>query len=478
MCSIHNIGQIYGVISLVFYLFLSKLPLKKNTLWSAGASFIILAVFFFIIPMVRKPDMSLFNPGWFYIGTVDKIETLRETIEILVNDLSWWGVSIYSKMSTLGLIVVGFVGVHEKKRLRVLTLSLLLLSLTVASVFYIIPWFPALLTNRVWIPLKIILLGAVGTAIWASLKAIVQHFSNIFSSKGETEKVDFNTLLSFINSGAVLIFLIVVLFLGTTYQQNNWLNGSLYRNRLEKVKLLSNTFWFDPTQPEILLSQIEENDYILYMQEMTLYYFLSHGTLESHLVYYSAVFNTPQQKNWIDDNDNLHYLIAMNPLTEFSLPISGAIPLSACNQIIIESESGLLLSDIELFFTNAIGNAKSININYTLEGMPNKTKITIPANTTNWFSIPDSEDIFVNSIAISCGNNPQKLTLEGLRIHGNNQLNWPWDQGVFIKIRKTTNPNEELKIISFSTDALDKELNLNLKVLADDGIFVLAEIVP
>jgi len=66
--------------------------------------------------------------------------------------------------------------------------------------------------------------------------------------------------------------------------------------------------------------------------------------------------------------------------------------------------------------------------------------------------------------------------LEGFHSQETEQWNWPWHQGVTIKLITTDNPDKESLAINFDYDTLDDGLGLQLQVIADDGDTVLTEI--
>ncbi len=64
--------------------------------------------------------------------------------------------------------------------------------------------------------------------------------------------------------------------------------------------------------------------------------------------------------------------------------------------------------------------------------------------------------------------------MEGLHIQANERFNWPWDQGVTLLLNTTDNAGEEPLAINFDYDALDAGLELQIQVIADDRVTVLA----
>jgi hypothetical protein len=218
------------------------------------------------------------------------------------------------------------------------------------------------------------------------------------------------------------------------------------------------------------------------MDELPLYFFLSHGGLKNRAVFYPAIYGTPEQKKWMDDNEKIRYVVTINPVN--SIPNQHArvgkstVPRFLNGmQLIIESDSQFNLSEVELLLTNLGNQEEILYIKYTNGGMSEtEYKVIVPPGGSDWIAIKSQEDVWVNQLKIKVKNQQPNLFLEGIHIKENQALNWPWDQGITIKLKDLKKPNEEPIIIPFQTEILAGGLGLQLQVIADNGVTVLSEV--
>ena len=473
MSAVHSIGQLYAIITLSLYVLHSKWPFKKNTWWGAGISLTIIITFLFLLPLIPGPYFFRWDPGQFYSGAWSRQEVILQAFEIVIGNFKWLGSTNLGLLSAGILIILGFISANPKKRNGLFAICGLLAVLYFASIFYIgVPWFPGVITRRVWVPLRIILLGAIGYTLWLWAKTLISKLIRYVHDRSNNS-IEFNTILSNLSQGIVILSVIVFIFINRTYVYNESLNGRQYQASKERHKYLS--YILDPAQPEVMLSQIEKDDVVLYMHELPFYFFLSHGALQHRAVYYPAVANSPEQKEWIDENDDIRYLVAFNPIHVTSAKLAGVIPITKDSQLIIESESSFDLTTVELLLSNQGDRDVLLTIEYSENGDGEKQKqIIVPAGETDWFSITSEENIWLGEVELKVEKKWAKLSLEGLHIQANEHLNWPWDQGVTLLLNTTDNADEEPLAINFDYDTLDAGLGLQLQVIADDGVTVLA----
>lgn len=477
MSGMHSIGQIYAIISFILLLLLSEWPLNKRMQWGAGISLLIIISLFFLLPLVQKPDFSRFDPTRVYTGEWSRGEILLQSLDRAIIDLNWWGGSSrWGFLSTGILIFLGFTSTPRRKRNGVLAMGGLLGGLLVLSLFYIVPWWPAIITRRVWLPVRLFFFGAIGLSFWLWGKTIIEYLIRYVHQYSKYSK-GFNLILSFLSKGIFILTVFIFIFLYQSYTNNKWLNGTQYKYAIKSLTYPDRRL--DPSQPELLLSQIEKDDVVLYMHEIFMYFFMSHGAMQNRTVFYSAVANSPEQKVWIDENDDIRYIVALNPINIIS-NYKGEIPIIKSIQLFIESESLFNLSSVELLLTNR-GN-KDEKLLMMISGDDDNVMqilITIPARTSGWFPLTNKENIWVDQIKFSIETKQKKLFLEGLHIQENELLNWPWGQDVILKLKTPGSNEETLAVASFNNIIQDAglDLQLQLQVIADDGVSVLAKVI-
>jgi hypothetical protein len=110
----------------------------------------------------------------------------------------------------------------------------------------------------------------------------------------------------------------------------------------------------------------------------------------------------------------------------------------------------------------------------TFSGSDTRICNSISAGTSNWVSLTTGEEIWGHQFKLNIGKLKPTQKLEGLHIQAYERLNWPWDQGVTLLLNTTDNPDEEPLAINFDYETLDAGLGLQLQVIADDGVTVLA----
>jgi hypothetical protein len=471
MLSTHLTGLLYAIMTLALIVLLTVWPPSKEDWkligWSAG----VFALYILLTLVVKHPDLSLFTPSNFFIGAWSRRDMFMQGLWRLLAEIEWWGPGVWLRFSALILIVTGFIIAPKEKRTRLLTLAILLLGILAASLLYLVPFFPGVVTDRVWLPVKFFLVGALGSSIWLWLKSLVKKAASFNHETGENEDIP-----AFLGSKFFIFSLIVVFFVGQTYLQNQWINGTQYR--LEVLKNTDRPFYtIDPAQTQFMLERIQPEDYALYMQEVPMYFYLSHGAIHSHTVSYRAVRNTPEQKYWIDNNPDIRFVVASHPVMTVLNQPQVALPVMENEFVIIRSENPVNPADIQLLVVNNQAEAGLINITYSVNGgEENRKLLTIEPNSADWVNLEGLNTDQVDYIRLA-GVNPQsQVYITGIRIGQQTDLFWPWEQGISVTLKGAKDTQQEMPTLNFDQQTLNQGLDLPLRVLSDDSITVLAEV--
>jgi hypothetical protein len=416
----------------------------------------------------------------FFTGEWSSKEVLLKSFKLAINNLKFFGTTKIGFISAILLILFG-VCKNSIRRNEIIAIGVLLAGLYFISAFYIDPWYPGVITRRVWTPFRIFLLGAMGYAIWVWAKNLLGELLEI--NRPKNNHVDkTNPIMSFLFRDIVIYTVIVFVYIGNTYVYNETLNGVQYQE--EKERLINLSYWLDTSQPELLQSQIKNDDVILYMDEGPMFFYLFHGAIENHAVYFTSLYGTPEQEKWIDGNEKIRYVVAVNPIFSEPNPSSrvGKTILPRFlngKELIIESDSKFNLSEVELLLINPGNQEEILDIKYS-DGSLNEAEfeVIVPPGGSDWIAINNQKDVWVNQLIIDVEKPELNLYLEGIHIKENEALNWPWDEGITIKIINLEQPKKDPTIIPLKSEILDRELELNLQVIADNGISVLSEVIP
>jgi hypothetical protein len=480
MSAMHTIGLLYSFVTLTLILLLSTLPYKKRIWMVLGFNMIIILTFFFILPHISRPDFKMYDPSSFFTGDWNRKEALLKSIKFAINNLKFFGTTIPGLLSAGLLILFGMYN-NTRRRNEIIAIGGLLAGLYLISAFYIDPWYPGVITRRVWAPFRIFLIGAIGCAIWVWAKKFLGDL--LANNRLKINNVDkTNPIMSFLLKDIVIYTVIVFVFIGNTCVYNESLNG--VQSQIEKEELIYLSYWLDPGQPELLQSQIKNDEFVLYIDEVPMFFYLFHGALNNHAVYYTSLYGTPEQEKWIDGNEKIRYVVTVNPVNSEPNPSSRVgqtiVPrFINGKQLIIESDSQFNLSEVELLLINPGNQDEILDIKYTDGGMNEiEYKAIVPSGGPNWFAINNQKEVWVNQLIIDVEKQPLNLILEGIHIKENETLNWPWDQGITIKLIDLKNPKKEPIVIPFKSEILDGRLELKLQVIADDGVSVLSEVIP
>lgn len=207
--------------------------------------------------------------------------------------------------------------------------------------------------------------------------------------------------------------------------------------------------------------------------------YLAHGALACGAIYHPALEGTPEETHWIQDNQDLGYVVTWNPTIRASVTTGG-------NPLVLESGKPLEFyvpgdwtsGRIYIYLENA-GEETRLNLSALQSEDGEKHKIlerlSIPADWSGWQVIDITPEEIAQGFALEAAQGSNGIFLRGIRSDPDSPLNWPWDQGLTL-IQRPSNPDAEATEINFNTAGLVPYSNWSLTVIQDQGDTVLLKV--
>lgn len=480
MLAMHPIGRMYAVVAVFLYFFRAKHFLPERRWFFAGFGLLLIALAFVLPNIVARPELKVLHDpipqNW------SRLAGIREDIfGIAKKSTLWLGLDrenfcdagmILSDLALL--LIVGLVTVCSERRQRILPMGILLVPLLFADFLFPHPRYPAAIFERAWIPLAILLTGAIGQAAWYSLSLAIELAQRAIAG-AEGEPPNGSSTPSW-NGWKIVLLALVAMSLTRygVYSTESKLERMRYRI---STAISSGNIDLDPAQPERLLAESQAGDSVLYTHETLLYYFLTYGCFDRGAVYYSAVKGTAAEKRWLTENESIRYLAAINP-RHLLLPATWqGLDLSTTGGIELLTAREESFRSLFLHLENPGGGAVLIVETASDDQRQVRdfsVEIPLVSGSQSWLRLPEPT-AGCSSITLSA--KPGPVYLRGIRVGSDAVLNWPWDQGISLAALSARSESSRVEI-SFSTKALCPGLDRPVKVLSDSGSSVLAEVLP
>jgi hypothetical protein len=230
---------------------------------------------------------------------------------------------------------------------------------------------------------------------------------------------------------------------------------------------------FDAQQPDLLKSTEHRCKTVLYLYEIPLYLFLAHDAYDCGAVYYRALKGTPEEKTWVQENENIRHVVTFNPLVNFSTAREGGIWLLPGERLEFHSGNMKLIDHLELYFENR-GSTVTLELEVQGEGISGQQylQLHVPAEWSGWLASPLHEGFLVKMFAIDVQDVREMIFLKGVRIDPTSPLYWPWDQGIALDYTF----QDKRDTVYFSSAGLNPFAGRDIYVIADSGSTIIAEI--
>jgi hypothetical protein len=117
MGTIHPLGRLLGLASLVFYLTLSEWPLRRRTIWIGAIGLVMSTVLFVLPEFVSRPELR-FDPTLFYPGTWDFWGDLTTGLGVSFAEMGTWVAGFGGALVLIPVALVGLLAQSESKNER------------------------------------------------------------------------------------------------------------------------------------------------------------------------------------------------------------------------------------------------------------------------------------------------------------------------------------------------------------------------
>jgi hypothetical protein len=473
MITMHTTGRLYALIALALFWILTggRWPwrMPRQSMIAAGLGLLLVALSFGLPLIISRPDLLVrpdpLPPDW------QPRQGLYNNITTAIGMVISWCASLGGWWITGLLVLAGFFFTPRPRLKPVLVLFILLGAVTTATLFYVLPRYPAEAFGRIWVAFAILLMGLIAQAFtgWVAmlsdwLWAVIQHgIPPLFRHKWILS-IQGWTLVGLVVLGAAFLS---ALFVGIP-------SGARAMALTAGIMTEKQNNSLDPAQPALLLSK--GCGRVVYMDEVPMHFYFSRGALECGAVYYPAVEKTADRKLWLSNKKDARYLVAWNPSVASGRITGGNnLALAAGDQLAIDSLAARPLNSISIYVENP-GPDVTVTAQATGPSTPGATEIRwqVPAHSSTWLKIAGQNSFPVTGITLTMPADSAPIRINGLRLDPDSKLNWPWDKGVSL-VYKPADPSAIPTTITFDSNALAPALGPPLHILADNGDTVLAE---
>jgi hypothetical protein len=469
----HPIGRLYALLGVFLFILWNAKQMRRRDWLVSGLSIFIVATTFLLPLIITRPELSFpaepppahWNVWSGYYNNI---------IEAASFVISWLRLHGGFPIAVL-FIFVGLVSLPRlEPRTRVLSMAILLGGLLCASLLQVLPRYPAEAFARIWIPSIIFLTGLIAHGIWRWAAAVI-HGSRQILQAGLQDFRDEGWILSTPGwVGLFLLFFGLVLAYSTV---NHVIDGQRTFREALIITINRQNSRLDIEQPSILLKAGCED--VLYMFEVPMHLYLTHGALACGAIYHPALARTSEEAQWIQDNQNLGYVVTWNPTIQATLT-KGGNPLTLENGERLEFQvpEDWASPWVYIYLENPGGDARlDVSPLSTEDGEKPKIveRISIPANWSGWQAIDITADELARGFHLDGAQVSGTIFLRGIKSDLDSVLNWPWDQGLIL-IPEISDPDVQGNEINFNTANLVPYSNWSLTVVDDQGDTVLLKV--
>jgi len=508
MVTMHPIGRLLGIATVVLFVISSAdrgWPRKKLAAVSLS---IVVVAFFFLLPLLVSHPVLDFTiqadpppSGWpttkvgvFVYGLYDTFTHMNSVIRKWIN--------LYgSVLSMAVLTVAGFLTATRIQRARLAPLGTILFVMFLVGCIYTYPHQPADLGQRLWVPLVIFLTSATGNIAWVLLTALGTYLlSNPF--KKRPESAESSSGLSILSSPPSWTFLLTIAIgicvvmrieTGVFVGANDLL--------LQREVMKTEPWLLDENQPRMLLERIRPSDVTLYLDEVPMHFYLTHGALKNRAIFLPSLalpsrisvldpddyiesirtYDPPLSPDDLTDpswlrSDNLRYAVHWNPISHVNAGKEAMVPMSAFESIGFASANPVNLKNVRLRFLNN-GPEARVTITYGPSAHPTNVVLPVPSASTDWLALHiEGAGEAVYSFNIATEQASPEFYLKGISL-GDTTLNWPWADGAALTFHGRGKTKDQ--VVPFDPSRLFpiEGLNVSVKILNDNGSTVLGELV-
>lgn len=303
LVAMHPVGRVYSLIAAFVSLLTPGFSFKPRRFLPVLFIFLLVALTFMSFSFLKRTglvNISILPGGGTPLLTMamSAAQSMAAVIVEIVRlkDSLFGSIPVFCGAFVFGLFVMP----REARRtaLRVI----LIYAFFLAAIFFYVSSHPADVIFRIWIPLIVMLFGAVGYGIWYALR----HSAGLLIARLRDPRPG-----EAVNLQQAVVVVILAILLGYSFQmitsggEHLIAAGRHLRNRQPLM--------FDPSQPELLLSQAKPGDRVLYTSIMIMPYYFIHGAMRLGAVYYHpSMEGSESVSEWLERPD-LRFAVTYNP---------------------------------------------------------------------------------------------------------------------------------------------------------------------
>jgi hypothetical protein len=436
MIAMHPVGQLYACTSILLYVLMRGR--QGRDLLAVGLCIGMICLYLLIARIVSQPALSFWKhpapADWSYWSG------LWSNLAGAWSIVSAWGLRFGGNPIALMLVVVGILAAPAGRRRRVHVVAGVLAGLSLVAVAYVLPRYPAEAFSRVWIPLGLFATGAIGQAVLACVSGLrsAWNFGWCWGTcRARTATPPLVSRDHPIAASAFMALLLVVVAAAHIAT-----GAAVYAARFDAAG--SGGRWpLDVEQPTRMLDQAEDHARFVYMDELSMYFYLAHGGLDHGLVYYPAVANSEIEQDWLNAEADIRYVVTMRDIARYQAALRHASARRLGSELLLEenAEIGLRLpqqSAARLVFARFEnrGNKASVKLTGRAGGDAfEPTSIAVPGHWCGWLALNLPGEDAPHELTLRQVSGDQPLVLAGVRLGEAHRLNWPWDQEVTLHYR-------------------------------------------
>jgi hypothetical protein len=499
LVSMHLIGAIYAVMSVIFALSLAEPENRRRLMIAAGAVGACVVIAFLVAHFIKRPAFILppllprgDHPLWqLLVGAGQNV--LRVIVENVRMAEGLWG----SPALFCGALIFGIGTLAEPSR-RIVLRILLIYGIVLGGFMFYVSDHPADVLFRLWIPLVVLLFGLVAQAISSSVNLSMTWWREKGVTSPPESRWDIKRFWPVVVLAVLLGYSGEMIFKGAEQVQVM----ARYLREKEPLALY-------PSQPELLMDQARPGDRVLYTSFILMDYFLIHGALRLGAVYYHpALLASQYSSQWLtrpdirfavafqptvyhpsfEGRDESRWWITMpdfrySPLSETRkhgpLAREGKIPANLYRWLELRGTTKDVPKILRLYIENPRGASVLEVLPLNRAGDPldqYRQVLAIPAHWSGWLRVDLAAMPADSPVRLVFPRDSDKYLVGGITF-GEDPLHWPWAQKALL----TFQPRDESTgsvTVSFDPAALLPEQlrGRQITVLDDRGSSVLLKL--
>jgi hypothetical protein len=421
----HTIGRGFAALFLVASLGILGWPRRRRDGFAYIAGGMAIAAYSLLPRFVDRPDFSVpfvvseLAPSLIdvFIMNVGAIPRILSRSAVPVMAAAIW---LHYRMSVATLL-------EPRSRRALLVFGVLFGALACWSLLHISPRIPGELLQRTWVPLGILLAGCAGHLL-AQSAALPRHLR-------------FGTY-SFLALHVAI--------------------GCFAAARAAHMMSTKSNFEFDHRQVDLVSGRL--CDSVLYDREEVMHLFLVHGAMRCGAVFANVLTGAGYKRAIDEARPPIGYVAAMNPMAFRQ----GWQPIPADRGLALRARQSASGDTLHLLI-RATSDVARIEF-VTEDGRVVWRSDAIRPGAHVWLGVPDSIELEHGVILRTGGG--AGVELGGIRRGDTGGLRWPWDQRVTLNAER----DGAIRVVTFETSEVFPPGMASLRVIADRGVSILAEV--